>query len=451
MSRVAELTSVLAKKTAEIQQFAENGIKVDGDKVEVKSEDAAAVRKLMAECEEIKGFIDVELFGPRLERWKAERGIDKDGQFDEKSFAQMMAAQTTDLRHLQEHSKTLGELFTDSREFKSLIETKGVRMPVPFELKVADITRNSASWMERKDVYGALNPQTITQGVGTVIQFDPTVPRGRRPNRVRDLFPQAGTSANLIDYFQVVGFNEGPDNGSPVGGRGNAQTVADYSAGAFGTKPQSNLQFRPQQAPVRTIAHWEAAHRNVLQDVPQLQSTINNELMYGLQLVEDDQILNGDGTGENLTGILQTQYVQNYTAPNEIKSDSLRKAATLSMLANYPATGYVLHPYDWEQIELQKGTGDGQYMLFNNIAIGARTIAWRLPVVETPAIAQQTFLTGAFGTGAQLYDRMEANIRIADQHGNFFIQNALAILCEQRLALTVKRPESFVIGTFYTA
>ena len=58
---------------------------------------------------------------------------------------------------------------------------------------------------------------------------------------------------------------------------------------------------------------------------------------------------------------------------------------------------------------------------------------------------------GAFGTGAQLYDRQQANIRVSEQHSDFFVRNAVVILAEQRLALAVKRPEAFVKDTFNSA
>jgi len=252
----------------------------------------------------------------------------------------------------------------------------------------------------------------------------------------------AATSNNLIDFFRVLGFVEN-------GGNGNAQPVADYSAGAFVTKPKSNLRFEPAQAPVRTIAHWEAAHRNIIQDVPQLQTTINNELLYGLALVEDDEILNGDGTGEHLLGINNTPGIQIYTpSSQEPKADSLRKATTLAVIANYPPNGYVLHPNDWEDIELDKGSTNDHYRLITNIAIGLDARVWRQRVVETPAMPEGAFLNGSFGGAAQLYDRQQANVRIAEQHGNFFVQNAVAILVEERLALATKRPEAFVKGSY---
>lgn len=443
MSRVKELTAVLEQKLADINRFSANGIRVDGQNVEVKSEDATAIRKTFAEAKEIKGLIE-------MEQW----GVETKGWIDGDEGSKAMASQAVAAR--MRGPRTLGQMFTDSPEFKAMVDKRASKMEDAFEIGQYDITAGAKALahgvpgMQFKDVYAALDSHVINAGVGTVIQFDPLVPRGQRPTRVRDLFPVAATASNLIEFFRVMGWVE-------HAGDGNAQVVPDRDSSTtsgFGTKPKSNLRFQPDSAPVRTIAHWEAAHRNVINDVPQLQATINNELLYGLALKEDEQLLNGDGVGENIKGILRTEGIQIYTAPNnEIRSDSLRRASTLAMLANYPANGYVLHPNDWQEIELQKGStaaggGDGQYMLFTNIAIGVNAQLWRQPVVETPAIAQGTFLNGAFGAGAQVYDRQQASIRIADQHAEMFIQNAVAILCEERIALAVKRPEAFIRGTF---
>jgi hypothetical protein len=442
VSRVAELAKVLNDKVSKMQDFAQKGIEINGVEVKVTQDAADEYKKLYRDATEIKELINIEQFGMQQKEWIA--------QLDEAGPSAAMAAMAGGIPSRQ-MVKSLGELFTTSEEFKDFAHQLGpdvkgsATMLRTFETEQYDIVRNCGipyGGMQKKDVYGSLDSSTLTRGIGTVIQFDPMLPRQQRPNRVRDLFPQATTTANLIDYFQVLGFAEN-------GGDGNAQTVADYSGGAFGLKPQSKLQFKPEQAPVRTIAHWEAAHRNVIMDVPQLQATINNELLYGLALQEDYQLLQGDGTVENIKGIMNHEGVQVFTAENnEIKSDSLRRATTLVMLANYPGNGYVLHPNDWEDIELQKGSGDGQYMLFTNIAVGVNAQVWRQPVVETSAMPEGQFLTGAFGAGAQVWDRMRASIRIAEQHADFFVRNAVVILCEERLALTVKRPEAFVKGAF---
>ena len=273
-----------------------------------------------------------------------------------------------------------------------------------------------------------------------------------RTKRVRDLFPARKTNAAVIEYFRQLGFTT-----LQAGhGTNSASSVAERNSGnsAFGLKPQSSFAFVGEQAPIRTLAHWEAAHRNVLSDEPQLRSIIDNELMYGLRLLEDNQILNGDGVGENLLGVLNTPNIQTYdwsdgevTPVADTKADALRRAATLSFLAYYEPSGVVLHPNDWEDIELTKDQ-NGQYLIAVSVAMGGEPRVWRMPVIDTPAMTAGKALVGAFGTGAQLYDREEASIRISEQHSDFFIRNAIVILAEQRLALAVKRPEAFVEVTF---
>ena len=172
---------------------------------------------------------------------------------------------------------------------------------------------------------------------------------------------------------------------------------------------------------------------------------------------EDSQILSGTGTGEDLQGILTTTDIQTYawsdgeTSPvADTKADALRRALTLSYLAYYEPTGIIVHPSDWEDIELTKNE-QGTYLLAMSVAGGAESRVWRVPVIDTPAIAEGTALVGAFGTGAQLYDREAASIRISEQHSDFFVRNAVVVLAEERLALAVKRPEAFVKVSFDAA
>lgn len=446
-ARVLELKTALKEKVAFIDEGIDRGVKVDGQNVEVSAESATAIRKAMTDAQEIKGLIHAEQFGAETKRWLEEP--------TDESVAMAQHAGASEVKH----SHTLGELFTDSDEFQSFVKSGARTMPTPYELKAMDLGGMGTPRMERKDVWTGSATSSITRTLGGV-QFDPMIPRPQRTARVRDLFPAVATNSNLIDYFKVTGWAEHTE----TDGRGSAGSVRERAAAdgisaaaspstdTFGLKPKSNLTFTSDQAPVRLIAHWEAAHRNVLQDVPQLEATINNELLYGLRLEEDRQILSGSGNNEELKGLLLTSNVQTYStavlgdAPNqalEPRSDTLRRATTKVILAYYQSTGFVLHPNDWEQLELQKN-GIGAYMLVTNIAIGAQQQVWRQPVVDTPAIAEGTALCGAFGLGAQLYDRQQANIRVAEQHADFFIRNAVAILCEERLALAVKRPESFV-------
>lgn len=426
-SRLSELQGALRTKMADNKAIADS-FKIEDGIVVVTPEQKSAFDRNMSDIREIKGLIDGLEQMKSVEQWGTEPQGSISGSFD------------AGAQHRPVEAKSLGQMFLESPEFKSLAGGRnGANMPSPFTLN---------SSINVKDVYSAL-PSGNPGSFGT-IQRDPMVTQPTRTKRVRDLFPARTTTAAVIEYFRMLGFTT---PGSQADN--NAAAVAERSGNAFALKPQSSFQFVGEQAPVRTLAHWEAAHRNVLADEPQLRSIIDNELLYGLRLQEDYQILQGDGTGENLTGILETSGIQTYDWSDgptdavvaDTKADAIRRAATLALLAYYEPTGVVLNPQDWEDIELTKDV-NGQYLIAVSVALGGEPKLWRVPVVDTPAMPVGTALIGAFGTGAQLYDREQASIRISEQHADFFVRNAIVILAEQRLALAVKRPESFVKVTF---
>jgi HK97 family phage major capsid protein len=445
-SRIKELQSALRVKMADNKAIADS-FRIEDGAVVVSAEQKTAFDKNMADIKEIKGLIEgLETMGG-VSSWSSEPQETVSGAF---------AAAQNDIKQLSSREiKSIGEMFLDSAEFKSLNGGKnGANMAAAWQAGV------SLTGFNVKDVYSALPSGTMGRGADAVfgsIQRDALVTPPMRTKRVRDLFPVRTTTAAVIEYFRQIGFTTlsapGVTNSS-YSTNNAAAPVAERDGAAFGIKPQSAFQFVGEQSPVRTLAHWEAAHRNVLADEPQLRSIIDNELMYGLRLLEDSQILNGDGTGENLLGVLNTPGIQEYawsdgvsTPVPDTKADALRRAATLSFLAYYEPTGIVLHPNDWEDIELTKDL-QGQYLIAVSVAMGGEPKVWRMPIVETPAIAEGTALVGAFGTGAQLYDREQASIRISEQHSDFFVRNAIVILAEQRLALAVKRPEAFVTVDF---
>lgn len=342
----------------------------------------------------------------------------------------------------RQERKTLGQLFIESEEYQSAKASGIPHMAKAFEFKGL-----LPDPMLRKDVYGTLPGGTAPwQSFGSIMT-DPFVESPRRTQRIRDLFPVRNTNSPLLRYFRVLGYL------MTGGATNNASTVGQRNAGntAFASKPHTNLKFEPKIANAARIAHFEEAHRDALTDEPQLRGIIDSELLYGLQIREDAQILYGTGTGDDLEGILTTSGVQTITqgsAPSlagDNIADVLRRAMTLCTLAEFEATGVVMHPNNLEELELTKSAGSEKLYLFAaTIQEGGAPRVWRVPVVQTQAINDDQALVGAFGLGAQLYDLEQANVRISDQHAELFVENAIAILAEERLMLATKRPESFV-------
>lgn len=231
-----------------------------------------------------------------------------------------------------------------------------------------------------------------------------------------------------------------------------SDTLGATQPGAL--KPETNIEFGVEAITLTTLAHFIPAHRQTLDDMPFLRNMIDTELVYGLALAEEEQLLFGPGTDGNIRGLMNHPGIQNIgtKAGNDSNGnpftymDWIRKAMTLSLIAQYPVNGVVLNPNDDEKIEMQKDT-TGQY-LFINLNPGRQPVVWGVPKVVTISMPAANFLLGSFGLSAELYDREEANIRIAEQHADFFLRNAVVILGEERIGLGVKRPESFVKGKF---
>ncbi|EMR47048.1 phage major capsid protein [Pseudomonas putida] len=249
---------------------------------------------------------------------------------------------------------------------------------------------------------------------------------------IRDLIAPGRTTSPAIFWVQQTGFTNA------------ARVVAENTA-----KPYSDIQFATKITPVSTIAHMFKASKQILDDFAQLQSTIDTEMRYGLKYAEEQEILFGDGTGVHLHGIVPqaTAFAAAFEVDQQSGIDDLRLAMLQAQLARLPASGHVLHFIDWAKIELTKDTL-GRYILANPLGLTG-PLLWGLPVVATEIAAfQGKFLTGAFQTGAQLFDREDANVVISTENADDFEKNMISIRCEERVALAVKRPEAFIYGNF---
>lgn len=314
-----------------------------------------------------------------------------------------------------------GRQFVECDEVKSFIGNAATGRRIGMQMK-ATIT-------------SAMTDADGSAGDLLIATRDTTLTMPRRRMTVRNLLPVVQVGGNSVEYPKITGMTN------------NAATVAE---GAL--KPQSEMKVDLVNVPIRTIAHWMLASRQILDDAPQLQGIIDTELRYGLQYVEDNQLLNGAGTGTDINGIY-TQATAFAAGTSVVvtpqKIDVIRYAMLQGALAELPPTGVVLNPIDWAGIETLKD-GEGRYLIGNPQGAIQPTL-WGLPVVATQAMTAGNFLTGAFRMGAQIFDREDANVAVSTEDSDNFRKNLVTILAEERLALAVYRPEAFIKGTFSTA
>lgn len=256
---------------------------------------------------------------------------------------------------------------------------------------------------------------------------------GLRRLTIRDLLAQGRVSSNSLEYVRENVFIN------------SAAPVAEGNL-----KPESNLTFTKETTTVKTIAHWIQASRQVMDDAPMLESYVNNRLLFGLALVEEGQMLNGDGTGDNLLGLnkVATAYDASLNATGDTRADMIAHAIFQTSESEFEASGIILNPRDWHAIALLKDA-DGRY-IFGGPAAFAAKVMWGLPVVATKAQAQGTFTVGGFDLASQVWDRMDATVEVSREDRDNFVKNMLTILCEERLALAHYRPTAIIKGAFAT-
>ena len=175
-----------------------------------------------------------------------------------------------------------------------------------------------------------------------------------------------------------------------------------------------------------------------------LQGYVDGRLRYGLMLEEEGELMTGTGANGKLNGLINNATAYSYGSTNATVLDTLLKAFLQISLQNLEPTGVVMHPTDWTNLMLLKDTTN-RY-LFSDPHSSEQPRVWGKDVVVTASQNSGYFLAGAFMLAAEIFDREDASVRVAEQHSTFFIENMVAILAEERLALAIYRAAAIVYG-----
>lgn len=421
-SRLKSLQEQLQVKSAEAERISQTFKVEDGGGFVVSTEQANAFKKVSAEAQEIKSLID------------AEQGLVQVKQYLNEPDAPPAAG----LHYGQQpgiEEKSFGDLFVESEAYRRAAEDGFRGSPY---LR-AD--------MEGKSIF-SLSAGTVTHQTLGSAQNLGIAERAYRKWHIRDLFPKSSTKNAVLYGARETGWTNAARQ---VKERYAADGVSPATGGptdTWGRAPSSKLSLVPVMYPVAEIAHLLHAHKNILSDEPRLKTFINQRMVEGVKYQEDWDLLHSVGDGQSITGLFNTPGVQQYTGLNSDKhSVQIRRSITKALLAEYDPTGIVLSPTMWEQVEVEEDD-NGAFRVALQVAIGAEKRVWRLNVVETTAMEDGKFLVGAFGLGAQLHDRESVSVTVSTENGTNVEQGLITFRGDERVALEVPRPESFVIGTW---
>jgi HK97 family phage major capsid protein len=247
---------------------------------------------------------------------------------------------------------------------------------------------------------------------------------------VEDMMMRGTMDTNTIEYYEETTFTNA------------AAETAEGTA-----KPEAALDWTLRTETASKIAVWIPATTESLEDISWLRSTIENRLVFMLQRRKETQLLNGNGTSPNISGITDRSGIQTQALGADAVPDAILKAANLIRVNSfYEPDGVVIHPDDMESIRLLK-TADGIYIFGSPSDPYTAIRLWGMEVRETSAQTENTAIVGAWGTAAQVFYRTGVRVVASTEHDTYFTENKVAILAEQRLALAVYRPNAFATVT----
>jgi HK97 family phage major capsid protein len=294
----------------------------------------------------------------------------------------------------------------------------GTSRSASFEIKAGDMT-------VANNFTGEVIPAQYVSG----IKYDPT-----RPVHVRQLLPTGTTSSEVVRYVRESAY----DNGAATRAQGSTLGESDFDLTAY-------------DANVRKIGTYFRISEEMLADTPQLTSYLAARAPEKLLTVEDTQLLSGNGTAPNLSGIITDatdfvggSFVGNVTAPNQF--DVLVVAINQLALVNYTPDYIMLNPTDFHKILLLKATTN-EY-LKDQVYMGLQPNFMGVPVVVNTAIPAGDYLVGNFAMGTQLWVRENISLEFFREDGTNVRDGFVTVRLVERIALTNYAPLAFVTGNF---
>jgi HK97 family phage major capsid protein len=404
MKKTQELQEKVNAKRVEIKSIFDAG----GEDLNLDEDQVEDIQTKNAELEAAQAELESALSMEKIEAKNREDMAAAERVNRSVSFASGDADQPSDTPVEQ---KSLGDLFIDSIAFKDYQSGnhRGPLVEEPYEVKT--LMTESAGFSVR-------DPRT-----GQV------VPSAQQQPRVVDIIPQTTTNATSIIYMRETTYTNA------------AAEVAEGGAYA-----EAALAYTEVTSPVRKIAVFLPVTDEQLADVPAMRDRINNRLDLMLRQRLDQQVVSGNGTPPNLTGILNTAGIQTQARGTDPNPDALHKAITLARTIDFSEPNAILmHPNNWQSIRLLR-TADGLYIFGDPGMTGTQRL-WGLPVVTTTYMTLNSAIVADFQNYTDLAYRAGIEFEVSNSHTDYFQKGILAIRAQLRVAFQIYRPTAVVSVT----
>lgn len=301
---------------------------------------------------------------------------------------------------------TAGAEFVKSEQFQALAERRTEK--ARFEVKNTVVADSTTTFPDQRP------------GV---------IPGSFAPLTIRQLIPTIAVASNAVNSLREATSTN------------SAAEVAQAAA-----KPESAITFTPYNVVIETVAHWIKVSNQLLADAPAVAAYIDTRLRDGLAQRIDRQLLLGNGTSPNLSGLTDAGNFTAFTPTTGANlAESINKAKYNRWAVGEVVDTVIVNPADWASLEiLREGAGTGAYLFGAPGTVAAQNV-FGLQIVLSANMTAGSFLIGSLRGAATIYQRQGAVVEMGFVNDDF-TKNLVTIRAEERLGLAVDRPAAIMFG-----
>jgi|GEM_PF-4668396 len=323
-------------------------------------------------------------------------------------------------------TRTLGERITESDGYKHGIASHSYKS-APVNIDIDGMTVEEAQ--------AAMEIKATMTTAATWAPYGPRmpgyVPSAVRTPTLRDLIPQDTTTSPIFYYMEET-----------TGPTGEQATYVPEG----GTKPEMNLAVTSRTAEVAKIAATMQISEELLEDIPQFRSYVDNRGTLELDLAEENALLNFTVGANKFDGFLQKSGVQTQARGTDPTPTAILKGMVkVQWSPGFAgmATGLAMNPVDWQNVlTLQESTGAYIWSAPSAPTAMPDMRMWGMNVRPVVALPQGTSLLGNFRMFSMLWVRSGLSIRVAWANDDS-IKNLVRLIFEKRETLVISRGAAF--------
>lgn len=308
--------------------------------------------------------------------------------------------------------KSVGHQFVDSDKYKAFVDGQTGKVRLDIQMNTSTGSDANVAPDRRAGV----------------------VPGAFQPLRMEQLWSHLPTSSNAIEFTKEATFVN------------NAAEAAEAA-----TKAESDLTWSLVNMPVSTVAHWTKISKQLAADNMALAAYINTRMAYGVDRRVETQLVSGNGTAPNISGLLDTGNFTAHGYASAALGSVLQKFALVRLIkgdmeaAGYVPNAVVLNPADYAQLDVDSLQATGSQIRVDFREDGTPTV-WGLPIVSAVGMTADNVAVIDAAAHGTIYDRQSTVVELSEHDGTNFQQNLITVRAERRLALATEVPAACRAG-----